>query len=257
MVTPTYVFGDEGTVRLEAVEAFLDPGTIRHLEYLGVVPALRCLEVGAGGGSIARWLVAQGASVVATELDTINLEPFAGRSLEVRRHNIVEDPLEENAFHLAHARLVLEHLPDRRQALDKMIRALKPGGWLLIEDVDYVSGIPISELGAAEHAHTQNVRLQEFARVGVDHTLGRRLPALLREAGLEDVGNEGRVFVMEGGSPGANWFKLSMQRLRPRLVGSNKLTDAEVDRMLALFDDPAWSAFSPIILAAWGRKPMA
>ena len=31
------------------------------------------------------------------------------------------------------------------------------------------------------------------------------------------------------------------------------LSDDEVDRMLQLFDDPNWSAFSPIIMAAWGR----
>jgi hypothetical protein len=32
------------------------------------------------------------------------------------------------------------------------------------------------------------------------------------------------------------------------------LTDAEVDRMLELFDDPNWSAFSPIIIPAWERR---
>jgi hypothetical protein len=60
---------------------------------------------------------------------------------------------------------------------------------------------------------------------------------------------------MEGGSPGAPWFRLSLDHLRARLVGVGKLTDDEVDRMLALFEDPHWSAFSPIIMAAWGRRP--
>jgi hypothetical protein len=63
------------------------------------------------------------------------------------------------------------------------------------------------------------------------------------------------VWVMEGDSPGARWFKISMAHLRPRLVGPGKLTDPEVDQMLQLFDDPRWSALSPIIMAAWGRRP--
>jgi hypothetical protein len=59
---------------------------------------------------------------------------------------------------------------------------------------------------------------------------------------------------MEGGSAGARWFAQSLAHLRPRLVGPGLLTDPEIDRMLELFSDPAWSALSPIVLAAWGRR---
>jgi hypothetical protein len=92
-----------------------------------------------------------------------------------------------------------------------------------------------------------------FATLGVDANFGRRLPHSLREAGLFDIGNEGRVFVMEGGSPGARWFELSMRQLRGRLVKSGGLSNAEIDRMLELFANPEWAAFSPIIMACWGR----
>ncbi|HEY0582480.1 MAG TPA: methyltransferase domain-containing protein, partial [Chloroflexota bacterium] len=252
----TYLFNADPRTRLRAAEELLDPGTIHLLERLAVGPGWRCLEVGAGGGSIARWLaerVGPGGQVVATDLETRHLAEVAGPNVEVRRHDVVAEPLEDNAYDLIHARLVLEHLPERDAVLTKLAQALRPGGWLMIEDVDYVSGIPISALGAAEHAHSQATRLAEFGRQGVEHAFGRQLPARLRGLGLTDVGNEGRVWVMEGGSPGARWFGLSMQHLRPRLVGPGKLTEAEVDRMLELFDDPAWSAFSPIILAAWAR----
>jgi hypothetical protein len=59
--------------------------------------------------------------------------------------------------------------------------------------------------------------------------------------------------LMQGGSPGALWFQLSMEQLRPHLVGSGKLSDTEVDHMLELFADPDWAALSPVILGAWGR----
>lgn len=253
----SYVFDAASQARIQAAEQLLDEGTIRLLVALGVGAGWRCLEVGAGGGSIARWLagaVGPTARVVATDIDTRALAAAAGSSLEVRQHDIVRDPLEE-AFDLIHARLLLEHLPEREAVLAKLVAALKPGGWLLIEDVDYVSGVPIGQVGAAEHQRTQSVRLQEFARRGVDSYFGRHLPERLRAHGLVSVGNEGRVWVMEAGSAGALWFKLSLAHLRSQLVGPDLLDDAEVDEMLRLFDEPGFAAFSPIIVGAWGKKP--
>jgi SAM-dependent methyltransferase len=238
--------------RLHAAEELLDEGTIRVLDRFGVSSGWRCLEVGAGGGSIASWLAARDAEVVATDVDTRFLQ---ASGIEARTHDVVRDSLETDAYDLVHARLVLEHLPERDIVLDKLVSALRPGGWLVIEDVDYVSAIPVSDLGAREHAHTQQVRLDAFGRTGIDPYYGRRLPERLRKAGLHDVGNEARAWVMEGGSPGARWFQLSLAHLRPRLVGSNLLTDAEVDRMLELFGDPNWAALSPLIVAAWGQRP--
>jgi len=253
-----YVFDnawERGRARLATVEELLDPGSIRHLDALGVAPGWRCLEIGAGGGSIAQWLccrVGPAGAVTATDLDTRYLAALAETNLEVRRHDIVADALESDAFDLVHARLVLEHVPERDLALQKLIAALKPGGRLLIESVDYISGVPVSVLGAREHERSQTVRLTEFGKAGLDAGYGRRLPAVLHAAGLQGVGNEGRVWVMEGGSPGARWFKLSMEQVRERLTGEGKLSAGEIDRMLELFDDPDWAALSPIVMAAWG-----
>ena len=257
MAMTNYLFEADARARLRAAEELLDDGTTRILERLGVGPGWTCLEVGAGGGSIARWLadqVGETGRVLATDLETRHLADLDLPNVEVRQHDVVRDALPSAEFDLIHARLLLEHLPERDAVMPKLVEALRPGGRLVIEDVDYVSGIPVSDLGAPQHARSQSIRLQEFARQGVDHNLGRQLPARLRAAGLTDVGNEGRVWLMEGGSPGARWFKLSMQHLRSRLVGAGKLSDDEVDRMLALFDDPDWSALSPIIMAAWGHR---
>jgi 2-polyprenyl-3-methyl-5-hydroxy-6-metoxy-1,4-benzoquinol methylase len=67
-----------------------DPGTTRHLLARGVGPGWHCLEVGAGGGSIALWLAEQvGAtgSVVATDIDTRFLDSIQVANLVVRRHS--------------------------------------------------------------------------------------------------------------------------------------------------------------------------
>ena len=254
-----YLFSTDERGRLRAAEDLMDEGTIRLLERLGVGPGARCLEVGAGGGSIARWFsdrVGPSGAVVATDLDTrFGAEIGKRPNLEVRRHDIVQEPLEEGAFDYAHARLLLEHLPRREDVLAKLARALRPGGWLLIEDTDYAGSVPVSDFGAAEHERVQSVRMAEFARMGINHFYGRELPARLRAHGLVEVGNEGRVWVQEGGSPGARWLRLSLMHLRGRLVGEGKLTDAELDRMLELCEDPRWATISPIIVGAWGRRP--
>jgi hypothetical protein len=88
----------EERMRLAGLETALDPGTRSHLARLGVRPGTRCLEIGAGGGSVAFWLseqVAPSGTVVATDLETDFLESEAsGRPcLEVLRHDIMADAL--------------------------------------------------------------------------------------------------------------------------------------------------------------------
>jgi len=133
-----YVFdnaGAETQARFAALPQIFDPGTIRHLEDLGVGPSWNCLEMGGGGGSIAKWLcerVTPTGHVLVTDIDTRFLEQLRLSNLEVRQHNIVTDPLPERAFDLAHARLVLAHVPERNMALRKLISVLRPGGWILL-----------------------------------------------------------------------------------------------------------------------------
>ncbi len=249
----------QARARLDAVEAFLDPGTIQCLADLGNCAGWRCVEIGAGGGSIAKWLaehVGPDGHVAATDIDIVHLAALDQiANIEIRQHDIVKDPLEADAYDLVHARLVLEHIPERDVVFRKLARALRPSGWLVIESVDYVSAVPVSEFGAIEHARSQDIRLGEFEAAGLAMNYGRHLPAAMRAEGLIDVGNEGRVSIMEGGSSGALWFQLSMKQLRARLVGTGKLTDGDIDRMLEIFADPRWSAISPIIFACWGRRP--
>src|SRR2546426_9776434 len=90
-------------VRLAGLEVGLDPGTIRHLEALGVGPGWRCWEIGAGGGSIAAWLcerVGNGGQVLATDLETTFLEELPYATIVVRRRDIVADDLPEGPFDL-------------------------------------------------------------------------------------------------------------------------------------------------------------
>src|SRR5262245_47219920 len=178
--------------RLAALEAWLDPGTIRLLEVLGVGDGWRCLDVGAGGGSIAAWLcrrVGVAGHVLATDLDTRFLEAIDAPSLEVRRHDVTTDALPDRAFDLVHARAVLEHLPRsaRERALDRMVAALKPGGWLLAESGDYISWTPLPGVPAQSAALFARASAAIFGLQLIDEFYGRRLPDDLQAHGVVEV----------------------------------------------------------------------
>jgi len=128
----TYVLdnaSEQAARRFASLEACYDPVTIRQLGQVGVSPGWSCLEVGGGGGSIARWLaerVGPSGRVVVTDIDARWLD-FKHPNIELREHNIATDELEWGAFDLVHERLVLIHLPERERALRRMIDALSPG----------------------------------------------------------------------------------------------------------------------------------
>jgi trans-aconitate methyltransferase len=154
----TYAFENARAVqpeRLRLLAAFLDDGTFGLLERLGVQPGWRCLEVGAGGGSVAAWLcdrTAPGGSVLATDLDTTVVRELEHPNLEVRVHDVLSDELPEREFDLVHARLVLAWLSDQGRGLQRMLAALKPGGWLLVEELDFRSVVPDAGLDPAMRA---------------------------------------------------------------------------------------------------------
>jgi 2-polyprenyl-3-methyl-5-hydroxy-6-metoxy-1,4-benzoquinol methylase len=99
-MTSTYVFDNawqQERRRLDALETIWDPWTIRNLNGIGVSEGWRCAEIGAGGGSIARWLAAHVGStghVLATDLDTRLLEAIDASNVETRLHDITTEDLE-------------------------------------------------------------------------------------------------------------------------------------------------------------------
>ena len=140
-----YIFDNaaeaETAERFASLDALYNFRTFRFLETAGIAPGWHCLEVGGGSGAVAAWMadrVGPSGSVLVTDIDPRFMERSAYRRpahMELRRHDVGTDPLPEQAFDLIHARLVLMHVPQRQQALARLVAALKPRGWLVIEDV--------------------------------------------------------------------------------------------------------------------------
>jgi SAM-dependent methyltransferase len=260
----TYAFDNARAIqrtRLRTLAELLDAGTVRHLEALGVAAGSRCLEVGAGSGSIALWLadrVGPAGAVVATDLDTTVLGELSRPNLVVRTHNVMTDDLPDAEFDVVHMRLLLAWLDDPARALRRLVAAVKPGGALIAEEMDFVSVVPDPHMDAGAAAALRRVAAAHDAVLAARHAFdpyfGRRLPGELADAGLAGVRCEGRAAMWRGGEAGGAIWRLTLVQLRDEIVADGLASAADVDHVIALGDDPSFSALSPLTIAAWGRR---
>ncbi|HEV7209327.1 MAG TPA: methyltransferase domain-containing protein [Mycobacteriales bacterium] len=245
--------------RFDALAALFDESSFRHLDNLGVSAGWHCWEVGAGGTTVSAWLaerVGPAGRVIATDIDLSWLAGTPDPGFEVLRHDVANEAPPEGAFDVIHARLVLVHLPHREQAMQSLVRALRPGGWLLVEDAD-----PALQPLICPDEYGPDQQLANRLRHGfrallaerqVDLAYGRTLPRRLREAGLTQVQADA-YFPMT--SPACALLEAAtVEQVRDRLVSGGLATPAEIERHL---DNVAAGrvdlATSPMI-SAWGRR---
>ncbi|WP_083733932.1 class I SAM-dependent methyltransferase [Actinomadura sp. CNU-125] len=230
--------------------------TVRSLARTGVGPGRRCLEVGAGNGTVAAWLerrVGPAGRVVATDLRPV--ADAAGPP--VVRHDIVRDPLPEAEFDLVHARLVLRLLPERDAVLGRLVRALKPGGVLQLDEFD-ASAAPVlrapslAARGLYETFTAAKNRL--MARAGVEVGWGRDVARAMGAAGLAGVVSRSRVEVWDARSPGLRLLAHHGRHLHDGLVREG-MTAGQLDEVRALLADPRFRARSYTMYSVQGRRP--
>jgi SAM-dependent methyltransferase len=257
-----YVFDNaapQASSRLAALAEVFDPGTIRHLTARGVGEAWRCLEIGGGLGSMTRWLaerVGPRGWVLTTDIDIRHLQALQFANVEIRQHDVLMDPLPEATFDLAYARLVLEHLADPDRALARMVKAVKPGGWVVVEDFELLPGVAGEPDALVERiSKTAAAMRQVSAATGVNQRLGRSLTRRLRRQYLTNVDTEGRVLLWRGGTTGALLSRLNFEQLREPMLATGRLTTEEFDADVAALDDEEFEMRSPILWTAWGQRP--
>jgi SAM-dependent methyltransferase len=257
--------GQQAPARLAALAALFDARSIRHLEARGVGPGWKCLEVGGGGGSIASWLadrVGPTGRVLVTDIDPRHLDAVegAGRSgrtnVDVQRHDILEDPLQDAAFDLIHARLVLLHLSsDVEVLLRKLWSALKPGGWLVDEEFDSLSVAPDPVISPGEvMLPTQLAVARMMVDRGWDRRFGRLLFGRFRAQGFTSVGAEAHGVIVTAGSPWTTLIRANCEQLREAMQDAGYITAEDVDRDLARLDDPAFMMPSSMMWTVWGQR---
>lgn len=232
-----------------------DRWTRDNLTATGLSVAWRCLDVGAGDGSIAEWIAnrAWNGQTIATDIDISHLRTRYATTL---KHDITTDPLPGD-FHLIHARLVLMHLPQRDRVLATLVAGLRPDGWLCVEELDPIFAYQPDPVTPIDHLINRVGRAFTAAlqRAGADNRRGRQAHRILAAAGLEAVHNEGHVVVAVGGSTAAKLMQVNIMQTADRLLADSPLTPADIDTYVTAMEDPEVTFYMPVFFTARGRKP--
>lgn len=246
----------EAATRMRVLEELYDTPTFAQFDAIGVGPGWRCWEVGAGGGSAAAALAARGATVTVTDTDLRWLSEQARQAGVVLRHDVTTDePFP--GMDLIHARLVASHLPTWPQVLPRLVAALAPGGWLVLEELD-----PMTDYQPAPATAT-DVLVNRVGRAftavlasrGGQPQLGRRLRRQLDAAGLEATTSYGLVVEGRGGEPVAELMAANVAQTAP-LLAAQGITGPELAAYTAALANPGQYLNMPTFWLARGRKPV-
>ena len=256
-----YVFEDAASVRelerLRAIEAIFDPKTRELLRATGELRGRRFLEVGAGAGSIARFLRAEAGQqgrVVAVDTNTRFLVDLDG--VEIVEGDVRNLAVGSYASDVVHARYVLIHNESPERVLDALLAHLEPGGFVLLEEPDFSSARALDgppEFVRAHEAVSQAI-LAMFRARAMDPALGQELTRFLAERDVEIVRSESEVHVASGGSPLARMMRRSTEALAEKYAATGVVSSEEIAAHIRFAEDPACGAIHYTTLRALGRK---
>jgi SAM-dependent methyltransferase len=255
--------GRPGKERLRLLSSVMWPTTERLLQRAGLRPGLHCLDLGCGGGDVSRELarrVGPTGRVVGIDRDeTI---------LQLDREDLLADPLpnlsfraadaedlqESASYDLVYARFLLTHLPRRDRGLQGMLRSLRPGGVVVMEEVDFAGHFCYPNCPA----FWRYVELyqQVVLRRGGDPFLGPKLPLMLMEAGVQNVQVEVvQPVFLEG--PGKLIAAITLERTADSIRETGLASAEELTRLIAELhaaaEEPRQLLSVPRVFQVWGR----
>jgi 2-polyprenyl-3-methyl-5-hydroxy-6-metoxy-1,4-benzoquinol methylase len=235
-----------------------DPFTFDRLSRLGPLTGWRCLEVGAGGGSVARWLAEQAGPagrVLATDLKPGHLP--ADATYSILQHDLRFEPVPDGPWDLIHARLVLLHIAERREIVARLVQALAPGGYLVLEDM---ASSQRRLVLASPDAYTtglvdeyQDYLLQILPTRGNDPQWAEKTYGVLLEEGLVDVSTEIRSDSWPGGTAGTRLISANVAQLRADFAAVG-YPQERLEQLCAAMEDPRVVLRSHYIYSTVGRR---
>lgn len=256
--------GRGGKERLKLLSQVMQPTTSQLLKTAGIGKGMKCLDVGCGGGYVTHLMagfVGPQGRVVGTDSDGAILalaqEDAAAESLnnvEFRRTD-ASICQEEEEYHLVYARFVLTHLSEPEKCLAAMVQTCKPGGLIVIEDIDFTGSFCYPPCGAYQK-YTELYQ-QVVHRRGGDPNIGPKLPGMLRRAGATGV----QVNVVQPAhteGDGKLMASITMARIADSVVSEGLATEEEVEHVItelnAAAADPEFIMSLPRIFQTWGRR---
>jgi ubiquinone/menaquinone biosynthesis C-methylase UbiE len=257
--------GAEGKARLSVLSAALGPSTGALLEAAGVREGMHCLDLGCGGGdvalAIARMVTASG-SVVGIDVDAVKIDLARADAVDAGIGHIdyqVGDALgfdAQDAYDVVYARLLLTHLADPETMLARMVGATKPGGVVVVEDLDHSAVFVHPGLPALDRY--VSLYNEVARRRGGNPEIGPELPGMFRRAGLGDVVLTVAQPVLTDG-PAKRIHQLTLENVRDTMVLEGVATADELDHLAAELEAHCTDAETivsfPRIFQVFGRRP--
>jgi SAM-dependent methyltransferase len=257
--------GIAGRERLRIIARVLRPSTQSLFERLGVGEGLMCLDAGCGGGDVTVELARRvGPRGRATGVDIDeSILCLARREAEEQGIRNVEFRMLDfqaqgagSCFDVVYARFLLTHLADPSGAVAACYGHLRPGGLVIVEDVDFSGHFTYPECSAFQRYH--GLYCTVVRRRGGDPNIGLRLPSLLIEGGFENVelavvqpvGTQGEVKLIN---------PITMDNIAEAVLGDGLAPRQEIDAIVQeLYEfaaNPRTVAGLPRVVQAWGRRP--
>jgi SAM-dependent methyltransferase len=237
------------------------------LEAVGIRQGSRALDVGCGPIGILALLadaVGPTGQVVGLERERRFAEMARAEVAQLGLGNVsvvegdaLSSGLERESFDLVHERLVVVNVPERRELLAEMVALTAAGGYVALEDIDNVSWV-------CEPAHESWTALlgvfHDVLRAGGgDPFVGRRLPALLRGAGLVDLRVQVHAALPEPGQYRRTHLVALIESIRDKAIASGLMDGPELDHhrdaLLAHLAEPTTVVLDKLLVQCWGRKP--
>ena len=243
--------------RIDVGALVYDDITMARLRALGAGPGWRCLDVGAGTGTVSRRLLDEAGveSVLAVDRDVRFLAERPGLDVmeaDITAAGTAAAGLVPGRFRLVHARFVLMHLVEHERLVSTLAEFLAPGGVLVLSDaVDLTSDrTPDTPYSTVMRAMWQGLR----ATIGTDVSWVPSYPQLLRGAGLGSVAAEIHVPPLLPGSPVNRFWADTWERSRAAMLATGLVDDAAVDAAVRYLASEECAALSAGMLTAWGWK---
>jgi len=243
--------------RLRLLEAIADPRSMRLLGDLDIQPGWQCVELGAGGGSMAMWLadqVGDTGSVMAVDREVTLLDHLRERSNVTIVEASIEDlALPPGSLDLIHSRNVLMHIDSADEIIARLVDALRPGGALLLEEADYfplagMTSVPLFEVTSALVAKW---------------TWARTIPNTVSRLPVGEIDVTIDTSMLQGGSPEAAFWTHTLRSVEdrltdPQLADSNGLpsvTQRAFDEAMDLLaDESFWTPLAAVVCVSCRRE---
>lgn len=246
--------------RLQLIEGYHDPFTRRRLRQTGLAPKWNCVEVGPGAGSIMRWMarkVGPQGQVTAVELNPRFIAGTTLPNVTLIHGDISRALLPADSFHLAHGRFTFIHTPRYKAALKNIFQALRPGGWLVLEEPDFSVARVVTGPKLLSHSVQRiNEAIEHmFLNAGLDPAFGITLPGHLQKIGFNNLTVENATPVVKGGSPMAMIMQRSANLLGGQYLATGRATKTDLTRYTRFAEDPRYWAIYHGTVAVMAQKP--